>query len=145
MARPDIEVRILGVPELVKILRKAGSKDLVKEMRKSGRDAARTLIPYVHREVPDAGSGRLRRAVKARASATKAAIVVRGTSKKPVPYAWPVHKGHKVGRAGYVESQPYLREGVRKGYKKFIEQYIKGVNRLVAKTNKRLRTNIGGF
>jgi len=117
MAKGTGAIRVKNLRPLQRELAKAGSKDVVKEVRKANKDAALIVSDKAKQIVP-VQSGKLQKSIGAQAQRDSARVKA-GTS-KGVQYAGPIHWGWP---AKGIRPQPFLfdalsdkRDEVEKAY-----------------------------
>jgi hypothetical protein len=93
----DVGIKVEGIQELAKALRKAGTDDLKRQLTQTNRTAAQMVVQAALPRVPVGPTGRLRASVRALASQTSGSAVA---GKARVPYAAAVHWGRKNGNVG---------------------------------------------
>ena len=114
-------------------------------MVKASRDAAKVAVPFIQKHVPVGETGTLQRNIKAAGSKTIPKIKA-GTRSRGGPYAWMVHRGHRLPGGGHYKGVPYLRIGIKEAYGAIRKKYLDGqrkaatiFNRSTARKTAKLR------
>jgi hypothetical protein len=122
-------IRVDGLSEVLRDLRKLGNKDVPKAIRKANLDAAKLVVPTAKGIAPRR-TGRLAASVGARA--TQKAGSIKAGSRVKVPYAGPIHFGWW---ERHIRPNPFLYRAVDRRarevyrqYEKQLEQAVKGFN-----------------
>ena len=128
-------MRVGGIGGLARSLRLLEDKELSDEMKAVTKAAAEKIVPYAKSAVP-VGTGALRDTIKA-AGTRRYARIKAGTAKK-VPYARSVHTGRWFESLGKrTKGTPYLRSSIPKAFPEIIDEFVKGMNRIATKFNKK--------
>ena len=128
-------MRVGGIRGLARSLRLLEDKELSDEMKAVTKAAAQRIVPYAKDAVPVV-SGKLRDTIKAEGTRRYARIKA-GTAKK-VPYARAVHSGRYYESLGKrTKGTPYIRKSIPKAYPEIIDEFVKGMNRIAKKFNKK--------
>lgn len=126
---------------MAKAVRQHGDNELRKAMTDASKEAAKEAIPYIQKYVPE-DEGVLKRNIKAGGTRTVPKIKA-GTPKKGGPYAWMVHRGHKVKAGGYYKGVPYMRLGIKEAWPKVLLKFIEGQAKAAEIFTKRYRIRQG--
>ena len=116
---------LLSIRKMSSAVRKWGDKELRSAMTEASRDAAKLVVPYVQKYVPEGPTGNLRRNIKPAGSRTIPKVRA-GTKTRGGPYAWLVHGGHKTRGVGRVEPVQYMKLGIEEAYPKMYKLFVKG-------------------
>lgn len=126
----NAEIRVEGLRELQRELRRAGNTELPKQVRKAAKDAAQIVADDAARRAPRR-SGRLAASIKASASQSSAKVKA-GTASR-VPYAGPIHYGW---RKRNIRPNPFLyaardarRGEVERAFEKAMDDLASEINR----------------
>ena len=130
----DPLIRVGGIGSLAMSLRKIGDEELSKEMREASLEAAEKIVPHAKSMVP-VNTGALSRSIKAGAT-RRYGKVIAGTASR-VPYAYVVHRGRKLASGKISKATPYLSEAVKKAYPEIVKDYVKGMNKIAIKFEKK--------
>ena len=131
---PDPLIRVGGIGSLAMSLRKIGDVELSKEMTAVSKEAAEKIVPHAKQMVP-VNTGALSRSIKAGAT-RRYGKVIAGTASR-VPYAYVVHRGRKLASGKISKATPYLSEAVKKAYPEIVKDYVKGMNKIAIKFEKK--------
>ena len=131
---PDPLMRVGGIGSLAMSLRKIGDVELSKEMTAVSKEAAEKIVPHAKQMVP-VNTGALSRSIKAGAT-RRYGKVIAGTASR-VPYAYVVHRGRKLASGKISKATPYLSEAVKKAYPEIVKDYVKGMNKIAIKFEKK--------
>jgi hypothetical protein len=93
----DVGIKVEGLQELARALRKAGNEDLKRQLTQTNKSAAQIVVQAALPHVPVGPTGRLKASVRALASQSSGRAVA---GKARVPYAAAVHWGRKEGNVG---------------------------------------------
>ena len=131
---PDPLMRVGGIGSLAMSLRKIGDVELSKEMTAVSKEAAEKIVPHAKQMVP-VNTGALSRSIKAGAT-RRYGKVIAGTASR-VPYAYAVHRGRKLASGKISKATPYLSEAVKKAYPEIVKDYVKAMNKIAIKFEKK--------
>jgi hypothetical protein len=131
---PDPLMRVGGIGSLAMSLRKIGDVELSKEMTAVSKEAAEKIVPHAKQMVP-VNTGALSRSIKAGAT-RRYGKVIAGTASR-VPYAYAVHRGRKLASGKISKATPYLSQAVKKAYPEIVKDYVKGMNKIAIKFEKK--------
>jgi hypothetical protein len=131
---PDPLMRVGGIGSLAMSLRKIGDVELSKEMTAVSKEAAEKIVPHAKQMVP-VNTGALSRSIKAGAT-RRYGKVIAGTASR-VPYAYVVHRGRKLASGKISKATPYLSEAVKKAYPEIVKDYVKAMNKIAIKFEKK--------
>lgn len=122
-------VKIEGLAELQRELKKAGEGDVSKAVRKANRDAAALARDQARQEIaPKSVTGNLQRSVKSAATQDRAKVTVGDKTK--VPYAGPVHFGWPA--RNIVRPNRFVYRALAKKREEIRDAYEKGVDAALA-------------
>jgi len=126
---PVDTIKIEGLRELQRTLKRLGDVDTVNAIKKLNRDAAQEAASKAQARVP-VRSGKLRQSI--RGSGQQAAGVVRaGTAR--VPYAGPVEFGGYPGDRPFVAEGRYIFPAIEEVRKELRTRYEKELARVLRK------------
>jgi len=131
---PDPLIRVGGIGSLAMSLRKIADVELSEEMTAVSKEAAEKIVPHAKQMVP-VNTGALSRSIKAGAT-RRYGKVIAGTASR-VPYAYVVHRGRKLASGKISKATPYLSEAVKKAYPEIVKDYVKAMNKIAIKFEKK--------
>lgn len=110
-------IKVEGLKELQRDLRRAQNKDTAKAIREAGKAAAKIVADDASSKAPRV-SGRLAGSIKPQAQSTSARVKAGSASR--VPYAGPIHFGW--GRRN-IEPNPFLYDALGDKWAEVYEAY----------------------
>jgi hypothetical protein len=124
------QVKIEGLNEVLRDLRRMKERDTLKAIRQANLDAAKKVAEGAKLEVP-VRSGKLQRSIAARA--TQRAGSVKAGSPVRVPYAGPIHFGWL---RHHIRPNPFLYRAVDKRIGEVFEAYQRQIEKVIERFNR---------
>lgn len=125
------QVKLEGLSEVVRDLRRFGDKDAVAAIKAANLQAARAVAEQGKAEVP-VRSGRLQKSI--RPGATPRYGLVRAGTGVRVPYAGPIHFGWF---RHHILPQPFLYKALDKRIREVYAAYTKQIDKAIERFNAR--------
>lgn len=122
-----VHIRVDNLRDLQRALRKLQDKELQRELRGAHKKAADRAAEAARDEAPRV-TGRLAASIGARASQRSASLKA-GTGKR-VPYAGPIHFGH---RRRNIEPNEFLYRGIDRKQRQITEAYERELAHIIKK------------
>ena len=133
----SVSVKVEGLDNLRKVIRRVADKDLVDALKSANKSAAQLVVDRAVPNVP-VRTGRLRASVRALGS-QRSGQAAAGSAR--APHAATIHWGRKRGNVGSppgnhpgpnaVAARPFLADAAEKANEQIVREYETAVNQLM--------------